>query len=152
MSLVSRAASHERGDLGGQDRSHLAPSALSPLSRRVRFTNRFTGHPLNLRILAPSTSFEATALRATRASIGMPDVGNRTALPGQRFQGRGIRCRLLVFLGVDQRRDGGVAAYLGQAAAAAGADAADRDAQPGADLEVGQRRVRDEQGDQLLVA
>ena len=61
-----------------------------------------------------------------------------------------IHCRLLLLLGVDQRRDGGIAAYLGQAAAAGRADAANRDAQPGADLGVGQRRVRDKQGDQPL--
>src|SRR5215510_13675515 len=42
--------------------------------------------------------------------------------------------------GVDEGGDGGVVAQLVQAAAAAGPDAADRDAQPGADLGVGQRR------------
>jgi hypothetical protein len=61
-----------------------------------------------------------------------------------------MHCLPLVFIGVDQRRDGGVAAHRVQAAAAVGADAADRDAQPGADLGVGRRRVRDEQGDQPL--
>jgi hypothetical protein len=61
-----------------------------------------------------------------------------------------IHCALLFFLGVDQRRDGGVAAHLGQAAAAIRADAADRYAELGADLGVGQWRVRDEQGDQPL--
>src|SRR6185437_14973029 len=48
--------------------------------------------------------------------------------------------------------DGRVAVQFVQAAAAAGPDAADRDAQPGADLGVGHRRVFDEQGDQLLAA
>src|SRR3984893_3164114 len=53
-------------------------------------------------------------------------------------------------LGVDQRGDGRVAPHLVQVAAAVRADAADRDAQAGADVGVGQRRVGDEQGDQLL--
>ena len=57
-------------------------------------------------------------------------------------------------LGVDgdQRCDGWGAAQLVQAAAAARPDAADRDAQPGADLGICQGRVLDEQGDQLLAA
>jgi hypothetical protein len=41
-----------------------------------------------------------------------------------------------------------VAAQLVQAAAAAGPDAAGRDAQPGADLRIRQRRIVDEQGEQ----
>jgi hypothetical protein len=49
-----------------------------------------------------------------------------------------IHCPLLVFLGVAHRRDGGVATHLVQAAAAGGADAADRDSQLGTDLGVGQ--------------
>src|SRR6478672_525695 len=53
-------------------------------------------------------------------------------------------------LRVDQRGDGRVLPHLVQVAAAVRADAADRDAQPGADIGVGQRRVGDEQGDQLL--
>src|SRR5215831_11358134 len=44
-------------------------------------------------------------------------------------------------LGVDEGGDGGVVAQLVEAAAAAGPDAADRDAQLGADLGVRQRRV-----------
>jgi len=45
-----------------------------------------------------------------------------------------------------------VAAQLVQAAAAARPGAAGRDAQPGADLGIRQRRILDEQGEQLLAA
>ena len=55
-------------------------------------------------------------------------------------------------VGVDQRGDGRVAAQLGQAAAPVRADAAGRDAQPGADLGIRHGRVLGEQGDQLLAA
>ena len=57
-----------------------------------------------------------------------------------------------VSVGVDQRGDGRVMAELVQAAAAARADASDRNAQLGADLGVRYGRVCDEQGDQLLAA
>jgi hypothetical protein len=55
-------------------------------------------------------------------------------------------------MGGDQGGDGRVAAQLLQAAAAGGPDAPDRDAEPGADLDVGDRRVLDEDGEQLLAA
>jgi hypothetical protein len=55
-------------------------------------------------------------------------------------------------LGADQGSDGRMAAQPVQAAAAGGPDAADRDAQLGADLGVRHRRVCGEQGDQLLAA
>src|SRR2546429_4333948 len=55
-------------------------------------------------------------------------------------------------VGVDQRGEGRVAAQLVQAAAAARPDAAGRDAQPGADLRIRQRRIFDEQGEQMLAA
>ena len=52
--------------------------------------------------------------------------------------------------GVGERGDGRVPAQFVQAAAAGGADAADRDAEPGADLGVRQGRVGGQQGDQPL--
>ena len=52
--------------------------------------------------------------------------------------------------GVDQGSDGRVAAELVDVAAAGGADAADGDAEPDADLGVGHGRVLKQQGDQLL--
>jgi hypothetical protein len=51
---------------------------------------------------------------------------------------------------VDQRCDGRVAAQLVQEAAAVRADAADRDAQPGADLCIRHRRALGEHGEQPL--
>jgi hypothetical protein len=51
--------------------------------------------------------------------------------------------------GVYQRGNGRMAAQFFQAAGAGWPDAADRDAQPGADLGIGNRRVLDEQGNQL---
>jgi hypothetical protein len=53
---------------------------------------------------------------------------------------------------VDQRCDGRVAAQLVQAAAAVGANAADRDAEPDIDLGIRRGRILGEQGDQLLAA
>ena len=49
-------------------------------------------------------------------------------------------------LGADEGGDGGVAADLVEVAAAGRADAADGDAQLGADVGVGRGRVRGEQG------
>jgi hypothetical protein len=54
--------------------------------------------------------------------------------------------------GSDEYGDGRVLAQLVQAAAAGRPDAADRDAQPGADLGVRHRRVSGEHGDQLLAS
>jgi len=55
-------------------------------------------------------------------------------------------------LGVDQGSDGRVAAQPLQAPSATGPDAPGRDAQPRADLGIRDRRVCDEQGEQLLAA
>jgi len=55
-----------------------------------------------------------------------------------------------LLLGVDQGGDRRIAAQLLHAAAAAGPDAPDGDAQPGADLGVREGRVFEEQGDQPL--
>src|SRR6185437_8644945 len=52
--------------------------------------------------------------------------------------------------GIDQGGDGRMVAYLLQAPLAGRPDAADRDAEPGADLCVGDRRVFGEHGEQLL--
>ena len=69
----------------------------------------------------------------------------RHCLPGQLTSAA-------VGFGVDQRCEGRVTAQPVQAAAASRPDAADWDAQAGADLRVRCRRVLGEQGDQLLVA
>ena len=61
-----------------------------------------------------------------------------------------ISCRAAV--SVDQGGDGRMAAQLVQTAAAGGPDAPHRDAKPGTDLGVRNRRVLDQQQDQLLVA
>jgi hypothetical protein len=53
--------------------------------------------------------------------------------------------------GVDQFGDGRVVSQIVQAAAAR-PDAADRDAEAGADLGIGRRRIFGEQGEQLLAA
>src|ERR1700722_9983052 len=106
--------------------------------------------------------------RAARAPAGTAPAatwstgaGSTTTTPGPKpppapeDQARGNRPKaetgtLSRGLRGDQRRDGRVLAHPVQAAAAGRADAADRYAQPGADLGVGHRRVGDEQGDQLL--
>jgi hypothetical protein len=91
VSLASRAVSHGRGDLGGQDRFHLTPSGPSPPSRRVRFTSRFTKQVNDLQFPAPSRPpcchaapclgplSDCLAARSGRAAspLFVPDAGCR---------------------------------------------------------------------------
>src|SRR4029077_15034592 len=93
--------------------------------------------------------------------LASPAQGGGQAAAGAQGGGKGrgvicwlssLQCCPVVYLtlgdlcfGVYQGGDGRVAAQLVQAAGAAGADAAGRDAQRGADLGIGQRRVFQEQ-------
>jgi len=85
-----------------------------------------------------------------RGSPFRPPAENRSCRPQLGTRRPGAPTRRAVWItsggwcGADEAGDGGVAAQLIQAAAALGPDAADRDAQPGADLRVGQRGVGDE--------
>jgi hypothetical protein len=85
------------------------------------------------------------------------DRGSRGALFVRQScgtDGSGVAGAVRIWAGfvVDQGGDCRMAAEPGQAAAAGGPNAADRDAQPGADLGVRHGRVRDKQGNQLLAA
>jgi hypothetical protein len=72
------------------------------------------------------------------------------ALTAPHALGRRVAVSRGAVAGVDEGGDGWVTAQLVQAAAAGGPDAADRGAQPGADIGVGQGRVLEQQEDQLL--
>jgi hypothetical protein len=113
---------------------------------------RAAGHPR--RGAVPGGS----SLRGAMPGAGMPFAGGYPfrppaeirscrpdSVPGDRAcRRRAVGITSGGWCGADEAGDGGVAAQLVQAAAAVGPDAADRDAQPGADLRVGQRGVGDE--------
>jgi hypothetical protein len=107
---------------------------------------------------APATAGQAAANGAhpaVTAADGQPPRRAARQLPGHRHGAHRLPGPLRCGgwrLGADQGGDGRVAAQLVQASAAGGPDAPDGDAEARADLGIGQRRVLDQQREQLLAA
>ena len=95
------------------------------------------------RLVVPVESYDAPCpvrVKAAEFGIDLRVILVRRCLPG-------LLTRRTSGFGVDQRCNSGVAAQLVQASGAARPDAADRDAQTGADHCVRHSRILDEQGD-----
>src|SRR5262249_36761133 len=99
---------------------------------------------------ATGSSARTVACEATPAAWNASSSCSATRALSWGARGDPPAGRLPSQLGLYQPGDRRVPPHLVQVAAAVRADAADRDAQPRADVSVGQRRVGDKQGDQLL--
>ena len=150
--------------LDAMESAGLVTRRRDPQNRRLHVVELTpAGDALFVRMRAAATAFD----KRLRVGLSQPEaaqleellarlrdnVSRRLAAvsPSLRpFGHRAARPFFLRGLGPDQGGHRGVAAQPFQAAAAAGPDAADGDAEPGADLGVRYRRVGDQQGQQPL--